>query len=103
MHKRLRLFGCLAILSAILSALGALGCSGNKDQPDPTSHEALRKADPLEHGCAYVKQTQSSYGTASDSTNSNECTPGSCDELRAPAGDTAYAGGETSPAKPSSR
>lgn len=82
----------LLVSCCLLGVLAfATGCS---NETDPTSTEALRKAEPLAYGCAFVEINIGSYGTASSKTKTPKCTQGiRCDELQTPDSSYDYIGG----------
>src|ERR1700738_796117 len=83
----------LAVALLSLLSFAASACSSSSDL-GPRSRDALRKAEPLQFGCAYVTVEYSSYGTSSSTTKTPQCKQGyRCDQLnRTPDSYTDYAG-----------
>jgi hypothetical protein len=83
--------------AVLFSFLALAGCRADEAGTDPTSREALQKAEPLSYGCSYVHVEQSSYGTASSTDAYPACEDNvRCRDLEEPAseyvpfGDSAY-------------
>ena len=92
MQTSIRVVQTAASLLALVAFAG--GCGASDEPADPTSAEALRKADPVTVSCSYVQTFSSSYGTASSSKDTPECDNTRCGDVRDPNDDyVAYGGG----------
>lgn len=73
MQHRLALAGSFLLLGA--ASLASLGCSAD-ERIDPTSPEALLRAEPLQYGCSYVhRESTLGIGGREDETTTPRCSP----------------------------
>jgi hypothetical protein len=74
----------IAVVLLTTTTLVNAGCTAD-EEPDPTSREALQKAEPLKFGCSFVREEYSSFGTYSETKRTPDCsTLMSCSELDSP-------------------
>lgn len=75
-----------ALLPSVLflASVAALGCSAEEPDVDPTSREALKKAETFPHGCNYVKEVSKDDNGKYSKIRTPACATTRCGDLEPP-------------------